>query len=147
MVYKKGPLCSPCSAFGLESAELLLVCLINLLPESFGAPSLCLRNPTTFLEYSSRIQSSVFTSLLLAQCPWPTKRADLPGATRPCWSKGREPLSQRTEKLSFSHTKDPKSLRNQIGNSTHQIGKNPGPNSGLPQEAEGESNQLPAETP
>jgi hypothetical protein len=40
MVYKEIPLCSQGSAFGLESAELLLACLINLLPESFDALSI-----------------------------------------------------------------------------------------------------------
>jgi hypothetical protein len=39
MVYKESPLGSWGSAFGLESAELLLACLINLLLESFGALS------------------------------------------------------------------------------------------------------------
>jgi hypothetical protein len=36
MVYKEGPLCSRGSAFGLKSTDLLLTCLINLLPKSFG---------------------------------------------------------------------------------------------------------------
>jgi hypothetical protein len=40
MVYQETPLCSWGSAFGCESAELLPACLINLLPESFGAQSL-----------------------------------------------------------------------------------------------------------
>jgi hypothetical protein len=39
MVYKKSPLCSLWSAFGHESAESLPACLINFLPESFGALS------------------------------------------------------------------------------------------------------------
>jgi hypothetical protein len=39
MVYKESPLCSWGSAFGLESAKLLLACLIYLLLESFGALS------------------------------------------------------------------------------------------------------------
>jgi hypothetical protein len=39
MIYKEGPLCSRGSAFGLESAELLPACLIDLLLESFGALS------------------------------------------------------------------------------------------------------------
>jgi hypothetical protein len=39
MVDKEGPLCSQGSAFGLEFAELLLACLINLLPKSFGTLS------------------------------------------------------------------------------------------------------------
>jgi hypothetical protein len=37
--HKEGPLCSWGSVFGLKSAESLLACLINLLPESFGALS------------------------------------------------------------------------------------------------------------
>jgi hypothetical protein len=46
MVYKESLLRSWGSAFGCKSAELLLTCLINMLPESFGALSLCLSNPT-----------------------------------------------------------------------------------------------------
>jgi hypothetical protein len=41
---RKAPL-SQCAAFGHESAELLLACLINLLPESFGALLVCLSPP------------------------------------------------------------------------------------------------------
>jgi hypothetical protein len=37
MVYKESPLCSRGSTFGLESAESMPACLINLLPKSFGA--------------------------------------------------------------------------------------------------------------
>jgi hypothetical protein len=73
--YKEGHLCSRGSAFGLKPTELLRACLINLLLESFGAPSLCLSLPITFLGHSSGIQSSVFTSLSLAQSPQPAKRA------------------------------------------------------------------------
>jgi hypothetical protein len=47
MVYKESPLCSRDSGFGCGSVVLLPACLINLLPESFGAPSLCLSHPTT----------------------------------------------------------------------------------------------------
>jgi hypothetical protein len=47
MVYKESPLCSQGPAFGLESAESLSDCLINLLPKSFGALSVCLSPPAT----------------------------------------------------------------------------------------------------
>jgi hypothetical protein len=40
-----------------------------------------------------------------------------------------------------------KRLRNQLGSPTYQTGKNLGSNSGLPQEAEGESDQLPTKIP
>jgi hypothetical protein len=38
---------------------------------------------------------------------------------------------------------NPVRRRNQLGSTAHQIGKNPGLNSGLPQEAEGETDHLP----
>jgi hypothetical protein len=49
MVYKKTPFVQG-SDFELESAELLPACLINLLPESYGAPPLSLNHLATFLE-------------------------------------------------------------------------------------------------
>jgi hypothetical protein len=54
---------------------LLLACLINLLPECFGAPSLSQSYPATFLGCSCGIQSDVFASLFQAQCPQSVRKA------------------------------------------------------------------------
>jgi hypothetical protein len=80
--------------FGLESAELLLACLINLLFERFSGG------------LSGRIQRVVFSP----PCCWlsvPGLAGALAGVTRLCWSKGREPLSWWTEEASFGHIKEP----------------------------------------
>jgi hypothetical protein len=47
----------------------------------------------------------------------------------------------------FVTQRNPERLRNQFENPAHQTSKNPGLNSALPQEAEGESDQLTAEIP
>jgi hypothetical protein len=76
MVYKESPLCCRCSAFGHKSAESLLACLINLLPESFGALSVSV---TAFLQHFWRLawnlEGGVFTSLSPVPCHQPTRRA------------------------------------------------------------------------
>jgi hypothetical protein len=79
MVYKKIPLRSQCSAFGHEFAELLLACLINLLPKSFGA---LLVSVWSLLQHFwgliQDLEGGVFTSLSPAQSPWPLGGLPLP---------------------------------------------------------------------
>jgi hypothetical protein len=89
--YKENPFCSWGSAFGLEYTELLLACLINLLPKSFSA--LSLSEPSCYISGALvwDLEGSVFT-LLPAQHLQPAKRPTLPGATRSL--DLRKPFSQ-----------------------------------------------------
>jgi hypothetical protein len=57
--------------------------------------------------------------------------------------EGREPLSWRSKEVSSGCTKELENLGNQLGSTEHETGKNPSLNSDVPQEAEGESEQLP----
>jgi hypothetical protein len=132
MIYKESPLCSWGSAFGHESAESLPACLINLLPESFGALSASESSCNISGDIIWDLDGGVFTSLLLAQLPQPARHH---------WTmliQGREPLSQWVPVAQ----KNLERLGNQTGSTAHYTGKNPGSNSDLPQEAEGESDQL-----
>jgi hypothetical protein len=106
MVYKESPLCSPGSAFGFESAESLLVCLINLLPESFGPQSLCL-SPSYISGGWYWIRRAVFSP----PCHWftflgPLAWLSLLGTTR-LWIQG-ERASLPNKEVSFSLTKEPR---------------------------------------
>jgi hypothetical protein len=142
---KEVPLCSQGSTFGLESAELLPACLINLLPKSFGVLSVSL---WALLQHFWRLilgsEGGVFTSLLQAQCPWPTGRATPARHHHTTLIQG-EGASLQVSQVPVAQ-RNPERLGNQLGSPTHQTGKNLGSNSGLPQEAEGESDQFP-ETP
>jgi hypothetical protein len=75
-----------------QSAELLLACLINLLPESFGTLSVS-GSSCNISGGSSGIWRLMFSRL----CLWlsisgPLGRLPLPGTTGLCCSEGREPL-------------------------------------------------------
>jgi hypothetical protein len=59
----------------------------------------------------------------------------------------REPLSQKIKKEVSVAQRNPERFWNQLRNPAHQTGNNPGLNSGLLQEAAGEFDQLPTETP
>jgi hypothetical protein len=81
MANKERPLCYQVSAFGCESAELLLAYLINLLPESFGTPFFGLNLTTKFLEGLLE-----FGVLFSPPCHWlsvpdPLEGLPLPGTT------------------------------------------------------------------
>jgi hypothetical protein len=142
MVYKKGSLCSPGSAFGLESAELWPAFLINLLPERFGAPSVCLNPPTTFLGCSPGIRRVVFSSPCHGlSAPGLPGGPPLPGTTRPVVPGGGS--FSPGERGNFWLHKGTRKAQEPTCSPAYQTGKNPGSNSGLPQEAEEESDQFP----
>jgi hypothetical protein len=90
MVYKEGPLCSWGSAFILESAELLLACLINLLPKSFGALSVSV---WTLLQHNSK------TDMVVHACNPSTQEAEVGGSWVQVWAGlPSEILSQKKRK-------------------------------------------------
>jgi hypothetical protein len=141
MVYKESPLCSQGPAFGCKSTESLPTCLKNLLPNSFGALTLCLRHPTTFLGAHLG-----FGAVFSPPCCWLSSIPSLPGATR-CVDLREGSLSPSELRRQVSVTqRNVERLRNQVGSPAHQTGKSPGSKSGLPKEAEGDSDQLLAET-
>jgi hypothetical protein len=89
MEYKKRTLCFWCSAFGHESAELLLACLINLLPKSCGDLSV---SATALLQHFGGL-SGIWRVIFSPPCHWlniseALGRLSLPSATRPYWSRG-----------------------------------------------------------
>jgi hypothetical protein len=108
--------------------ELLLACLINLLPESFWCPlSLCLSPPATFLGVHPGFGGWCFYQL---NALGPLGGPPLPGTTSLCWSGGGSlSPSEPRRRVPVAQT-NMERLRNQPGSPTHQTGKNPGSNSG-----------------
>jgi hypothetical protein len=140
MIYKERPLWSWGSAFGHKSAELLLACLINLLPESFGALSVSVWTLPAFLGacpgFGGWCLHLITGSTSQAhQKGYPARTMGL------CWS-GWGNLSPSEMKWVLVAQRNLERSGNQPGSPDYQTGKNPGSNSDLFQEAEGESDQL-----
>jgi hypothetical protein len=128
MVYMESPLCSWGSAFGLES-DLLSACL---LPESFGAWSLCLSPPTIFLGACLG-----FGVMFPSPCSWlsissPLGGSPLPGTTSCVDVKGGSPSPGEPRRQVLVTQRNPERPGNQLGNLAHQTGKNLGSNLDLP---------------
>jgi hypothetical protein len=86
------------------------------------------------------IQMEVFSpSCCQLSVPSLLRELPLPGTTR---FKGRSISPGETRSRVLFAQRNPEMLRNQLGNPTHQTDENLGLNSGLPQEAEEESDKL-----
>jgi hypothetical protein len=143
MIYKESPLCSRSSAFGHESSESLPAYLINLLPERFGTLSVSI---WALLQHfwgpTQDLEGVVFTSCHWLSIPSPPGGLPLQGTTRPCWFTGGTLSPSKLRRWILVAQRNLERLRNQPWSPTHQTGKNLGSNSGLPQESEGDSDQL-----
>jgi hypothetical protein len=102
--------------------------------------------PATFLGDLSGIVETVSYPLPVIGVHPPDRREKIPpGANGHLDPKG-DSSSQEVGVRALDAQWNPLRHRNQLGSTTHQIGKNLGSNSGLPQEAAGETDHLP-ETP
>jgi hypothetical protein len=137
MVYKESPLCSQCSVCWAAAS------LLNkLASRKLWYPL----SHWVLLQHFWRLiwdlEADVFTSLSLAQHFWPTRKAAPARHHRTVllWGEGASPSKPRRW-VSVAQ-RNLERLGNQPGSPTHHTGKNPGSNSGLPQEAEREFDQF-----
>jgi hypothetical protein len=114
MVYKESSLCSQDSAFGCVSTESLPACLINFLPESFGALSLHLSHPT-FLGVRLKFRGLCFHLIVTSSVSRPSKRAAPAMHHWMCWSKGRDPLYSEPRRQVCSHKRTQKGSGTNLG--------------------------------
>jgi hypothetical protein len=147
MIYKENPLGSQYSTFGCESIESLLACLINLLPKSFGVLSLCLSCSTTFLGACLGFGGGVSPPCHWFRAPGLLGGLPLPGTTRLVDLRERSFSPGEPRRWVSVTQRNTERLGDHLGSPAHQTRKNLGSNLGLPYKAEGESDQLPANTP
>jgi hypothetical protein len=133
VIYKESPLCSLVLAFAHESAESLMACLINLLPENFGALSVSVQSLLQHFWGCCLGFGGWCFHLLVTSLVSPAHQEGSPCQVPPdLLIQGRDPPPGESRRQALVTQRNLKKLGKQPDSPTHQTVKNLDSNSDLP---------------